>query len=567
MSSELRFRRGSTSANNAFTGAQGEVAFDTDTNTLVTHNGAKVGGYRGGGYKSSMTGAVARAVEDKLNDAPCGNDVGVATGNADNLTQLNTLFSAPRRVVDMADGDYVASTDPTNKYGVRVQGNAKVKKPITGGYQQLNLYADQNKYAIGREYLYAVYASLIAGTSTINSFVYGDSTVTDGYSPAPYYLSTMIPGLLIKKGISAGKFVVTNRGVGGTKITDMNAIPDLGAGTKLIFIKYGINDGANAVGTRLDTFADNLRSQLASIRANANGSISSLAIVLVGPNSTSDTPNGRDEYWYEQLRGIYEKAARDYKCAYYDTYASLNDSRGAAGLWMDNPYADGRAIHPAEAMQPRIWGDLIDWMFGSSETFNWRRNHLTNTGSLIELPLASAVPSSYDYGITIKRGTAGNGWPIDGQVTTIRQVDNSILQIINGYGTTVTQVAMRQGNANPGFDVWAQWTGQPNALTLSNGWVNHSGWEPARVMKTAEGLVSVSGLIDPGTTTSGTLLTTLPAGYRPENNEMFVVSTSGSGAANTAATLMIAPTGAVTIFSTFTGSYISLSNIKFRAYN
>lgn len=566
MSSELRFRRGNTAGNNVFTGAQGEVAFDTDTNTLITHNGAKVGGYRGGGYKSAVANAVVRAIQDKLDDNPSGNDVGAATANADNLTNFNNLFAVSRRVADLAYGDYVVSAAPANKYGVRIQGNGKVKTPITGGYQQLNLYADNNKYAIGREYLYAIYASFIAG-SNIGAFVYGDSTVTNGYSPAPYYLSAMIPELILKKGISVSKVTVTNRGVGGTKITDMNVIPDLGAGTKLIFIKYGINDGANPIGTRLDTFADSLRSQLAAIRANANGGIASLAIVLVGPNSTSDTPNGRDEYWYEQLRGIYEKAARDYKCAYYDTYAALNDSRGAAGLWMDNPYLDGRAIHPAEAMQPRIWGDLIDWMFGASETFNWRRNHLTNTGSIVELPLSTAVPSSYDYGVSIKRGTAGNGWPIDGQITTIRQVDNAVLQIINGYSTTVTQVAMRQGNANGGFDVWAPWSGQPNALTLSNGWVNHAGWEPAQAMKSADGLVSVSGLLDPGTIASGTLVATLPAGLRPQNNELFQVATSGSGAAPTSISLMVAPTGQITIFSTWAGSYISLSNIKFRAYN
>lgn len=50
--------------------------------------------------------------------------------------------------------------------------------------------------------------------------------------------------------------------------------------------------------------------------------------------------------WYEQVRKVYIKAARDFKCAFIDTYSIWLDSRDAAGIYMDNPYSDGRAIHP-----------------------------------------------------------------------------------------------------------------------------------------------------------------------------------------------------------------------------
>lgn len=46
MSTEVKFRRGSTTQHASFTGAQGEVTVDTDLNTLRVHDGATTGGHR-----------------------------------------------------------------------------------------------------------------------------------------------------------------------------------------------------------------------------------------------------------------------------------------------------------------------------------------------------------------------------------------------------------------------------------------------------------------------------------------------------------------------------------------
>lgn len=45
MAKQLELRRGTTQANNLFTGATGEVTMDTDTKALRVHDGDKVGGY------------------------------------------------------------------------------------------------------------------------------------------------------------------------------------------------------------------------------------------------------------------------------------------------------------------------------------------------------------------------------------------------------------------------------------------------------------------------------------------------------------------------------------------
>lgn len=45
MAKQLELRRGTTQANNLFTGATGEITMDTDTKALRVHDGDKVGGY------------------------------------------------------------------------------------------------------------------------------------------------------------------------------------------------------------------------------------------------------------------------------------------------------------------------------------------------------------------------------------------------------------------------------------------------------------------------------------------------------------------------------------------
>jgi hypothetical protein len=64
-------------------------------------------------------------------------------------------------------------------------------------------------------------------------------------------------------------------------------------------------------------------------------------------------------------------------------------------------------------------------------------------------------------------------------------------------------------------------------LTLVNGWVNFgAGFITAQALKQGR-LVSVAGVISGGTTTSGTLISTIAAGYRPAGAMRFTVECSG----------------------------------------
>ena len=46
MTTQVQFRRGTTSQHGSFTGAVGEVTVDTDLDTLRVHDGAVAGGVR-----------------------------------------------------------------------------------------------------------------------------------------------------------------------------------------------------------------------------------------------------------------------------------------------------------------------------------------------------------------------------------------------------------------------------------------------------------------------------------------------------------------------------------------
>jgi hypothetical protein len=60
-------------------------------------------------------------------------------------------------------------------------------------------------------------------------------------------------------------------------------------------------------------------------------------------------------------------------------------------------------------------------------------------------------------------------------------------------------------------------TGQAtwNNLTLQNGWLALAGYAAPQYAKGSDGLVTIKGLIRAGTTTGGTVIANLPAGYRP----------------------------------------------------
>jgi hypothetical protein len=99
------------------------------------------------------------------------------------------------------------------------------------------------------------------------------------------------------------------------------------------------------------------------------------------------------------------------------------------------------------------------------------------------------------------------------------------------------------------------------SLTLNNGWTTYGSTFQAPIfMKKVDGMVQMAGMIAPGTTTNGTTVATLPAGYIPVADHNFRVSAGAAGTAD----VYVRSTGAVQIQNTSgTIQWLSLSQIRF----
>jgi hypothetical protein len=98
-------------------------------------------------------------------------------------------------------------------------------------------------------------------------------------------------------------------------------------------------------------------------------------------------------------------------------------------------------------------------------------------------------------------------------------------------------------------------------LTLQNGWVWYTGiYSTPQYTKAPDGLVSLKGLIKSGTTTNGTVLASLPAGYRPARRHILTSVSNGAWAR-----IDITATGAVNIQYGGSSVWISLDGLHFYA--
>lgn len=512
--------------------------------------------------KQPRSNAKKRTQHDKNAEIISVTDTDGVTGDgvADDTVGINAA------IADMgpAGGEFLVPKHPdgserkylvtvlNNPQGVKMPGGgAVVVAAPQGGFTQLNTYVNDARVFFGQEYLFHVYQRVRTG-QIINVNIYGDSTVEGGFGEdGNYKANTAFEYALRDKGVMAN---VSNKGVGGTSFYQNTAMNDLSSTTDLFIFKYGINDVSTpGIGDRLQNFASAMRSKLQAIRQAANGSIGDLSIILVGPNGTNDSPNGRDEIWYEKIRGIYEQAARDFKCAYFDTYSLVKDSHGAADLWMDNAFSNGIAIHPLSDMNAWIWGGVVEAFFQQGMVAFARKNAFWNIPSSQITPTTASVLTDFHAGKTVFRAPASGGWPIDGTVETMRSADNTGYQKVYGFanrGNTATRVW------NADSSSWTDWQGVPLALTPANGWIGD-----ANVVKSSSGIVNINAHLSGGVTTAGTtILTGLPVSFLPSTDRLAVIAnidgTSACFGVNSSGNIYLVGSGAKSI-----GMHVNISYI------
>lgn len=479
---------------------------------------------------------------------------GSSAGGTDNetvmATGLATLHNGvPYSNVFIQDNlglDVSVSVKTPNPYGVRIGPGRLIQTgnfPSDPGRVQLNSDADWRGHTCGQEYLYAFQNKLQLRTGCIARFC-GDST-TAGDSLV-HTVNTI--DLLTQQVVADHGYAMAVQNAGHSGITDEQwrttyLAGDLTAAPDLMVIRYVVNspgwkkDGTSgtlneyeseyALRRDIGDFFTTMHAALTTIRATVTGGltqdVTNLSIILMNGNSTADSPNGRDEKWYELTGAVLRQLARDFNCAFIDSYAIWRDSRNAAGRWMDDaalPSVDGRAIHPLDIMNQWIASVIGDMIVPSGMEL---RNQLAARVA----PLTTNLPSQFAIG----ESTFAVSWTINGVVVVgilmvSRNADGTVNQRVAsgaGYGA----VSERFGSVSS--NTWFDWISTPTntaGLALQNGWTDSSG-SKITFGKT-NGIVTVRGRITGGTVAGGTLLFTLPTGFVPVFDEYRAVRCGSS---------------------------------------
>jgi len=105
----------------------------------------------------------------------------------------------------------------------------------------------------------------------------------------------------------------------------------------------------------------------------------------------------------------------------------------------------------------------------------------------------------------------------------------------------------------PGYATWYP-------LTLQSGWLPRAGFAVPSYAKTADGIVTVRGLIDSGNATAGLTITNLPPGYRPKETHIFE-----EACVNAYCRMDVYPDGRIVAGGGVSTSWSSLDSISFMA--
>ena len=155
MSGQLQLRRGTTAQNNAFTGAVGELTYNTDDGGLISHDGVTAGGYSGGGYLYAP-GAAVTNVQAKLQESVSVKDYGAVGDGVANDTAAFTSAGAASNNLTVPKGTYLLSTTPTlNNVLLSIAadatltgaGGAALGYTVGGGLQTLQINGTASDYS------------------------------------------------------------------------------------------------------------------------------------------------------------------------------------------------------------------------------------------------------------------------------------------------------------------------------------------------------------------------------------------------------------------------------------
>jgi hypothetical protein len=133
---------------------------------------------------------------------------------------------------------------------------------------------------------------------------------------------------------------------------------------------------------------------------------------------------------------------------------------------------------------------------------------------------------------------------------------NKLSPNVTASTNTVSAAGVQNaGEGNLGLDI------PSTSLSLLASWVEYdASWLPAQYHKDAAGVVHVIGAIKNGTVTAGTVIATLPAGFRPAEVAGPFLTYSDGGTVS----FYVATNGDITAQSALNATRTSLAGITFR---
>lgn len=157
-----------------------------------------------------------------------------------------------------------------------------------------------------------------------------------------------------------------------------------------------------------------------------------------------------------------------------------------------------------------------------------------------------------DVGDSISIASVGGMTQLNGNTYTVEPLDANLVYILSG-GSYVNST---------GYGAYTS-GGQATFVAFQNSWLNYSGtYRDAVFSKSADGYVTFGGVVTAGSV--GTIMFTLPDGYKPSADCMFAIANSGSAAS--VGTVQVKADGKV-YFVTGTDAsptaFVSLDNVRF----
>lgn len=375
-------------------------------------------------------------------------------GLGDGVTNQNILINNSlinNKEVHFQDGDYLV-TSLDNPKGSKLTGVGRILNS-SGTLLNASNFTDDNQSVIGREYLsifYKAYLQRPFPQPELKILVAGNSLIAgDGLSSPSFQISEQLTSLL--KSTGQENINAYNRGHSGANSNTWRTTylaSDLAENPALYILNYTANDatGTNTDASLLNMYTE-LNAGLSTLRASKD--YKTLSVLLMISSPMSDNPNGRNENYFEGTRRIIKELGRKYKCAVFDTYQYIQDSRVAADVWMDNPYGttDGsRAIHLKDWANIIVGSALFDLILPSFLRECYSVNKVHNSARP-DVTSVSDLVLQYQRGVELRRvlGTASGGnFPVDGFSLTIGHQQVNFGQFIWDYNAASSDLLWRQ---------------------------------------------------------------------------------------------------------------------------